>query len=195
MDLVAVIKSWCGCFVDILLNTNLSVPEAVKQSDAMFPTASPHLRVRSSEFLFNAHGEQERLTFGSLERVHSRTVRAAERIPFDLVKRVAKVEERLRMQKGAYDGSDEIPDASVEDDMTARALYEVFEIPATPQHVTLYRIAVRLHQTALQNDIVYLRADASLPTMFCPGDTVPDLPFMGGRRMTESGMWLFLSAS
>ena len=66
--------------------------------------------------------------------------------------------------------------------------------------IALYRVALRLNATYLQNEVVFLRSDRTAATMFLPGDSVPQLSLQNIAENTcvpfeGSGAWLFLSAS
>lgn len=200
ISLVGDLRTWLRRFVTLVAYNGTNPVIAAAECDIHVPNASKHIRLRCRDINFDEHACQERLTFGSVERVHPRTRAAAQHIPLPVVAKIAKEEERLRMTQGAYAGTAVIPSQSIEDDITRKALRTVIGGEPGGDEIVLYRVALRLHATQLQNDIVFLRSDRTATTMFLPGDTVPRLPLRNVLKNTfvpfeGTGVWLFLSAS
>lgn len=200
ISLVGKLRTWLRHFVTFVADGEIDPIKAAAECDILVPDASPHIRLRCRSIHFDEHACQERLALGSLERVHPHTALAAQHVPLHVVKCVAKEEERLRMAHDAYIGSETIPSQSVEDDITREALRTVIGGHPGPHEVLLYRVAVRVNATELQNEIVFLRSDRTAATMFLPGDAVPQLSLQNVAVNTSvqfggTGAWLFLSAS
>lgn len=200
ISIVGDLRTWLRRFVTLVVCTGRNPVVAAAECDFHVPNASKHIRVRCRDIHFDEHACQERLAFGSVERVHPHTIGAAQQIPFDVVSCVAKEEDRLRLLEGAYSGTALIPSPTIEDDITLKALRTVIGGEPGVDEVKLYRVALRLHATQLQNDVVFLRADRTTTTMFLPGDTAPQLSLHNAAKNTfvpfeGTGAWLFLSAS
>jgi hypothetical protein len=200
VDDVNHLRRWLRQFVTCVTCEGIDPIAAAMYCDEHHPLAAPHIRVRCEGIHFDAHARQERLVFGSLEKVHPHTVDAAGRIPFPLIKRIALEETRLRLAKDAYAGTQTVPSNSVEDNITKQALRTVIGGTPGANEVALYRVAVRLHASSLHDDVLFLRADRTIATVFLPGDVVPKKLLRNVRNDTsvtfgDTGAWLFVSAS